>query len=173
MTIQSKNVIGARSVTEFNISQGTQYEYFATATLAAGATLDVVFQPTPGMLMRFKDEVVSFNDELCDFRIFSNPSFTGGSAGDTFNLNNKIQLSSGVTVLEGATITDTGNAVSVPFRFIGSSGQGQQGAAAQGVGGLDRVMSDTDEYLLRVTNSNSSGTMEVTLFVTWYRVLTD
>lgn len=173
MTIQSRNVKGARSITEFAISQGSQYEYFATATLAAGATLDVIFQPTAGSIMRFKDEVVSFNDELCDFRIHSNPSYTGGSAGDTFNLSNKNQLPSGVTVLEGATVTDAGTAVSVPFRFIGSAGQGQQGAAAQGVGGLDRVMSDTDEYLLRVTNSNAGGTMTVTLFVTWYRVPTN
>lgn len=171
MSLQSRNVVGSRSLTEFNVGQGKEYEYFQFANLASSASMDIIFQPTVGSIMRFKDEVVSFNDEFCDFQIFENPTFTGGSAGNIFNLNNKIQLPSGVTVLEGSTVTDPGTAVSVPFRYIGSTGQGQQASAAQGIGGLDRVMSDTDEYLLRVTNPNSQ-TMDVSIFVTWFRVTT-
>lgn len=164
LTVQTYN--------ECNVKNGNQFESASnTATLAAGASVDLIFT-TGALPVIIKGRIVKFNGVSLLTRVFRGPTYTGGTITPYFNLNDR-NPATGLAVLRtSATVIAPGTEFGAPTYDIGSTDVGNSSLSTYAVSGNERLLAANTTYLLRITNDSPSA-QRVASYITWYEGGTD
>jgi hypothetical protein len=163
------NGVGAFTVqpyTEVNIKRGVQYEVSGVFSLAAGASVDLVYI-SGGKPCILKGKELNFTCEEITASLYEAPTYTGGTAVPVYNLTRINPVPKESEVLGGVTVTDVGTKIAADRVFLGSTASGNRVASSSGVEGLERVFKPNTVHLERITNT-SAAACKVSVYLTWY-----
>jgi hypothetical protein len=138
--------------------EGQVFEISSQATLVAGASRDTVVitgaKPT-AIIAR----AVQFDGAKCELRIYSGPTYTGGTPATPFPLNRIDVKASLLQFLVAPTVTDVGIEVAAPKYLIGVPPSGNKAVQSQSIGGDPfRILAPNTTYLFRTTNTSADTT---------------
>ncbi len=169
-TVRAQRAINIQPFTERNSKSGTQYEAaFYTSMLASGGgILDIAIEVgTKKMLVKALDAL--FDSELITHTYYANPTYTGGTVTTVYNLNDGNAVAGEAVLKFNVSTTDPGTQISPTIRSIGTSGQGNRAIATEGlVQGVERVLSESRNYLLRIVNEDATNDSAISFLMTWY-----
>lgn len=163
--------ITAQSFTELNSKLGTQYEaaFFSGTPLAQGNSIDLVFIVGPSHDVLIKDIITQFNSEQIQTAIYKSPTYAGGASVPVYNLNDRDAKASDVTILGGATVTNTGTQIGPTITTIGSTSSGNRAISTVSISpNAERVLARGETYLYRITNTGSADAL-ISGVATWYQ----
>ncbi len=159
--------ITIQSFTEANSKNGTEFEFSCeSATVAAGASLDIVFT-TDGIPVLIKNRQVSFSGAEIRAALYKGTTYTGGTTVPIFNLNTDLLLPTYSVAKLSPTITSLGTLVSATPVFYGATNQGNRYVGTFSTTGAERVLSKNTTYLYRVTNQDI-GVCKISIYTSFY-----
>lgn len=158
--------VTTQSFIESNGKRGLSYEAAFTTNVGAGANADFIME-TGQFITLIKSRQVQFTGLGVTVRVYKNPSYTGGSIVPQYNLNDFFQVPTDVIVKAGMTVTAVGTEIAAPTFSLGGSGVGQTLISTFSTPGAERVLAPNTDYLLRVTN-NDSSTRTISGYISWF-----
>lgn len=148
---------GVRKSKIFNASR-------RVTALAGGANADSVFI-TGALPVVFFERDIGRTGAGISAAIYRGPTYTGGTAGAVYNVNDLQHVDSTIQLLAGVTTTVVGEQTVATSYAIGNvTGSGQGGMA---VLGQPLYMLPNTTYLLRITNLDAAAS-DFTSFISWY-----
>lgn len=161
-----------QSYTEANVKNGLQYEFSGdTPVFAAGAANRLIFI-TGAKPVIIKSRVLSFTATKVTATVYRSPTYTGGTPQTPFNLNDINPVTSTVTVITGATVTNNGTQFGAVNYLYGTSGVGNSQSGTFVSPGIERVLQPNTTYMLETVNSGE-GTHSISAYLTWYEGIPD
>lgn len=162
--------ITIQGFTELNSKLGNQFEAsFLAEGIAPDANVDLIFQVGSSDDVLIKDIIAEFNSDQVQTMLYKNPTFTGGTAIDIYNLNERDGKPEDVIILGGATVTDTGTQVAPTITSLGSTEVGNRVVSTAGLtSGAERVLAKGVSYLYRITNTGAANS-DISGVATWYQ----
>lgn len=157
-----------QSYTEANVKNGLQYETSSdvVALTASTGRIDIIMI-TGSKPVIVKSRVIDFVGKKIRSSVFRAPTYSGGTPATIYNLNDINPIVTTVSVLSGATITNTGVEFGAPNVIYGSDLQGNSVQGTFAVSGQERVLRSNTTYLLRLENLGDT-VANVASYLTWY-----
>jgi hypothetical protein len=114
---------------------------------------------------------ISIEDTPCDFYVYENPTYTGGTARTVYNLSRSSSNTPDLVVSEDPTVT--ANGTQIEYQYLAGSGGGPVGQGASGISTDDLptewILKPNEDYLIRLYN-NSGGAIDADLRMFWYEL---
>lgn len=169
MFLDGTQAITVQPFTESNSKFGTQYEAaFYTASLAAGADLDIAFEIGANPIL-IKDTTILFDTDIVSTQWFRGATYTGGGMVNVHNLNEGGAVPEDVTILSEVSTSDSGTAISSLVTSLGTALAGNRTiSSTASTIGVERVLSANTDYIRRITNESDEST-QVSFLTTWYQ----
>lgn len=164
-----KQGVGAfttQSYTAVNIKRGVQYEASGFFTIPAESSVDLVYV-SGNQPVILKGKEVFFTGEKIKFEVFSEPTYSGGTAIPVYNMTRINPVPSEAILIAAPTVTATGTKTQADRVFLGSASLGANVTAAGASEGLEHVFAPNTAYLERITNMNGTSA-DVSVYLTWY-----
>lgn len=156
-----------QSFVEANSKNGTQYEYTAANNaVSAGSNFDIVMT-TGSKPVLIKNRQISFTGAEVQVSVFKNTVFSAGTALAIYNLNTAMVAPTVSTAKFAPTISNIGTQTGATTTTYGTPDQGNRAIGTYGLIGTERVLAPNTNYLLRVTNADTS-TCKISAYISFY-----
>lgn len=156
-----------QSFVEANSKNGTQFELsYNNNAVPAGGNFDFVLR-TGSKPVLIKSRQISFTGTGVEVRVYKDSVNTDGTSVPIYNLNTDLLLGTLVQAVTAPTITSTGTEIGARNITYGVADTLNKPIGTFTVGGNERVLKTNTNYLLRVTNLDTSP-CKVSTYITYY-----